>query len=442
MGFECSAKADRLKRNGSMKKILYVVLDGLGDRPVPELDGRTPLEAADTPHVDRLAAAGRQGTVISVGKGIAPESDVAVMAILGYDPLRYHAGRGPLEALGAGLAFNDGDLAMRGNFATVGSGWEIVDRRVGRNLTSGEARDLAAAVNRDVQLTTSPASVLVQATIGYRSAVVIYPAEGRFSANISNTDPAYARVQGLGVAKADVGNLVEECRPLDDSAEAWTAAELVNEFTRKSREVLDAHPVNQTRREQGKPPANLILLRDAGDHLPEAPPIQDRFGIEFGCFVEMPVERGIARLLGMTIIEVPPSFGDREPAYRLWAHRAAEEITRHGGLYLHLKGPDEPGHDGDCEAKRDVIALIDRAFFGELLPKINLKETIIAVTADHATPCALHAHSADPVPLLISGGGVRADGTKTYSEREAERGDLGMLVGVDIMPLLTRLARA
>ncbi|MBI2200503.1 MAG: phosphoglycerate mutase, partial [Armatimonadetes bacterium] len=202
-----------------MKKILYVVLDGLGDRPVPELDGRTPLEAADTPHLDRLAAAGAQGTVISVGKGIAPESDVAVMAILGYDPLRYHAGRGPLEALGAGLAFNDGDLAMRGNFATVGSGWEIVDRRVGRNLTSAEARDLAAAVNRGVHLTASPASALVQATIGYRSAVVIYPAEGRLSANISNTHPAYARVQGLGVAKADVGNLVEECRPLDDSAE-------------------------------------------------------------------------------------------------------------------------------------------------------------------------------------------------------------------------------
>ncbi len=425
-----------------MKKILYVILDGLGDRPLPELDGRTPLEAAETPHLDRLAAAGRQGTVITVGKGIAPESDVAVMAILGYDPLRYHAGRGPLEAVGSGLAFHEGDLAMRGNFATVGNGWEIIDRRVGRNLTSEEARDLAASINQEVRLTSSAASAVVQATIGYRSAVVIYPKEGRLSANIGNTDPAYARVQGLGVAKADAGNLVEECRPLDDSPEAWIAAELVNELTRKSREVLDGHPVNRRRREEGKPPANLILLRDAGDHLPAAPLIKDRFGVEFGCFVEMPVERGIARLLGMTIIEVPPSFGDREPAYRLWAQRAAEEITRHGGLYLHLKGPDEPGHDGDCEAKRDVIALIDRAFFGELVPRVDLQTTIIAVTADHATPCALHAHSADPVPLLISGGGVKPDDTTRFSEREAERGDLGMLVGVDILPLLTRLARA
>src|SRR5947208_34228 len=115
-----------------MKKILFIVLDGLGDRPVAELGDRTPLEAADLPHLNRLAASGQQGTVITVGKGIAPESDVAVMAILGYDPLRFHAGRGPLEALGAGLPFQDGDLALRGNFATLGAGHSMTARRRGR----------------------------------------------------------------------------------------------------------------------------------------------------------------------------------------------------------------------------------------------------------------------------------------------------------------------
>jgi 2,3-bisphosphoglycerate-independent phosphoglycerate mutase len=425
-----------------MKKILYVILDGLGDRPIPDLGGRTPLEAASTPNLDRLAAAGRQGSVISVGEDIAPESDVAVMAILGYDPFVHHAGRGPLEALGAGLHFSDGDVALRGNFATVGTGWEIVDRRVGRNLTSEEARELADAVTREVVLASSPARMIVQSTIGYRCAVVFYPKDGRLSAEISNTDPAYARVRGLGVARAEFGNLIEECHPLDDSPEAWTAAELVNEFTRKSRGILDAHPVNQRRRERGHPPANVILVRDAGDHIPQVPSMQERFGVEFGCFVEMPVERGIARILGMAVIEVPPSAGDRDRVYRQWAHRAAEEITRHGGLYLHLKGPDEPGHDGDFEGKRDVVTLIDRAFFGELLPRIDLSETIIAVTADHATPCALRGHSADPVPLLISGDDVRADGSTAYSEREARRGDLGTLLGIEIMPLLVRLASA
>ena len=425
-----------------MKRVLYVILDGLGDRPLAELGGRTPLDAAATPHLDGLADAGRQGTVVTVGKGIAPESDVAVMAVLGYDPLRYHAGRGPLEALGAGLRFADGDLALRGNFATVGEGWSIVDRRVGRNLTSPEAHALAAAVTGQLRLQQGPAELVVRASRGHRCAVVLYPREGRLSAQITNTDPAYARLQGLGVAKAVAGNTVEECQPLDDSPEAWIASELVNEFTRKSREVMDAHPVNQRRRAEGKMPGNAILVRDAGDHLPAVPSLRERFGLEFGCFVEMPVERGIAMLLGMTVIEVPPSEGNVEAVYRQWAHRAAEEITRHGGLYLHLKGPDEPGHDGDAVAKRNVIALIDRAFFGELLPRVDVRDVIIAVTADHATPCSLKAHSDDPVPLLVSGGGVKPDGTHRYTEREAASGDLGTLAGVDIMPLLAGLANS
>jgi len=424
-----------------MKRILYVILDGLADRPIAEFGDRTPLEAAQVPHLNQLAASGRQGTVITVGKGIAPESDVAVMAILGYDPLRYHAGRGPLEVLGVDLPFHSGDLALRGNFATGGEGWTIIDRRVGRNLLSEEARALAEAINRDVRLTASSVDLVVRATVGHRCVVVLYPKEGKLSAKITNTDPAYARIEGLGVAKADAGTEVEECRPLDDTPEAWTAAELINEFTRKSREVMDGHPVNQRRRARGDLPANLILLRDAGDHLPQAPSLRERFGVEFGCFVEMPVERGIARLLGMEVIEVPPSAGNREAAYRQWALRAIDELPRHGGLYLHLKGPDEPGHDGDAPAKRDVISLIDRAFFGELLPKIPLRDTIVAVTADHATPCVLKSHSADPVPLLLAGGGVPPDGTKTFGEREAARGGVGQLLGVDIMPLLARAAR-
>ncbi|HLA24216.1 MAG TPA: alkaline phosphatase family protein [bacterium] len=425
-----------------MKRVLYVILDGLGDRPLAELGDCTPLEAAATPHLDRLAEAGRQGMVVTVGKGIAPESDVAVMAVLGYDPLRYHAGRGPLEALGAGLRFRDGDLALRGNFATVGEGWSIVDRRVGRNLTSPEAKALADTVTEQVRLQQGPVDLIVRASRGHRCAVVIYPREGRLSAQISNTDPAYARMQGLGVAKAVAGSEVEECRPLDDSPEAWISSELVNEFTRKSREIMDAHPVNQRRRADGKMPGNAILVRDAGDHLPEVPSLRERFGLEFGCFVEMPVERGIATLLGMTVIEVPPSEGNVEAVYRQWAHRAAEEITRHDGLYLHLKGPDEPGHDGDAAAKRDIIALIDRAFFGELLPRLDLRDVLIAVTADHATPCSLKAHSDDPVPLLVSGGGVKPDGMRRFSEREAASGDLGVLAGVDIMPLLAGLAQS
>lgn len=417
-----------------MKKILYVILDGVGDRPSEVLAGRTPLGAARTPHLDRLAAAGRLGLVQTVGPDIAPESDVAVMAMLGYDPHTYHAGRGPLEALGGGLAFKDGDLALRGNFTTLGAGRRIVDRRVGRNLTSPEADALARAVTAQVRLTAASAEFVVHATIGHRCAVVFYPKEGRLSAAISNTDPAYGRLGGLGVAKAVAGTEVEECRPLDDSAEAWVAAELVNEFTRKSREVMEEHEVNVRRRAAGHQPANGILVRDGGDHLPAVPKMVERFGVRMACVVEMPVERGIAGFLGMDVVEIPPGAG-----YRAWAEKAVEALPRYDGLYLHLKGPDEPGHDGDYASKTASIERIDAEFFGPLRGQWSAS-WLLAVTADHATPCELRAHSADPVPLLIAGSG--SDGGGRFTEAEAARGTLGTLRGTQVLPRLVELARS
>ncbi|MDQ7848824.1 MAG: alkaline phosphatase family protein [Armatimonadota bacterium] len=415
-----------------MKKILYVILDGVGDRPIAAMDGQTPLAAARTPHLDQLAREGRLGLVQTVGPGIAPESDVAVLAMLGYDPRAYHTGRGPLEALGAGLLFHDGDLALRGNFATLGAGQRIVDRRVGRNLTSEEAQQLAQAVNSQVRLAAGAASFVLGATVGHRCVVVFYPREGKLSARITNTDPAYARAGGLGVARAVVGTEVEECRALDDSPEAWVAAELVNEFTRKARAVLEEHEVNARRQAAGLLPANGILLRDAGDHLPAVPPLAQRFGARLACLVEMPVERGIARYLGMDIVEIAPGVD-----YRAWAARALESIAAYDGLYLHLKGPDEPGHDGDWERKRASIEEIDAQFFGPLLASAP-GEWLWAVTADHATPCEIRGHSDDAVPLLVAGSG--SDGRARFTEAEAARGSLGTLQGTQVLPLLVELA--
>jgi len=259
-----------------MRRIFYVILDGLGDRQVPALGGRTPLEAAQVPHLTALARRGRTGLVQTVGKGIAPESDVAVLAMLGYDPFKYHTGRGVFEAVGAGLPFQNGDLALRGNFATGAEGLRILDRRAGRDLTSEEAHALADAVTRELRLESVPAALEVRASIGHRCGVVIRRLGDRLSAQISNTDPAYGRVQGLGVAREQAGSIVERCEPLDESEEAKTAAALVNEFTQKSFALLDRQPVNERRRREGKMPGNLILVRDAGDHLPEMPPIAKR----------------------------------------------------------------------------------------------------------------------------------------------------------------------
>jgi 2,3-bisphosphoglycerate-independent phosphoglycerate mutase len=426
-----------------MTKLLYVCLDGLGDDPNPVLDERTPLEAADTPALDGLARRGRTGTVVTVGPGIAPESDIGVFGILGYDPREEHPGRGVLEAIGIGMEFSDGHLAYRVNFATA-DGRHIVDRRVGRTLSSDDAQVLADEVN--ASLTLPGGSFELRATIEHRGALVIRADDGELSADVTNTDPAYKREGQLGVALESFEPVVATCEPLDDSDAARRAALFTNEFVDGAAGILDRSEVNRARRERGELPANLILTRDGGDHRPRLQTIHDRFGLAWGCFVEMPVERGIAIALGMEPVDAPRldpiGFGPRaEEAYAAWAAVAADALDSFQALYIHIKGPDVPAHDGRAEDKRDVIASIDRAFFGQLLPRLDPSRTIVAVTADHATSCLRKAHTADPVPLLVSGGRVSPDGSDAFGERACALGSLGELLGPRILPRLADLVR-
>ncbi len=424
----------------SPHKLLYVILDGLGDDPLEALDGKTPLEAARTPHLDRLAGAGINGYVTTVGEGIAPESDIAVFAVLGYDPHEHHTGRGPLEAVGAGLTVDPGDLAYRVNFATVaseGDGWVIVDRRVGRDLSSEEAHELAAEVQDKVAV--AGASFDFRATIGHRGVLVLRADEGAFSAEVDNSDPAYGREGSLGVAKETFDNHVVHVGPLDDSPDAARAAEITNRWLRSSHEVLDASEVNASRTRAGKLPGNFILTRDGGDHLPDLVPFKEKFGLALGCFVEMPVELGIARLTGMGIVPAPSGMAVEEQ-YPAWAQLALDSISAYDGLYIHIKGPDVPAHDGNHAAKIESIEQIDELFFRPLLDSLDLGNSIVAVTADHSTSCARKAHTDGPVPLLISGAGVNADGVDSYGETAAREGSLGHLMGPEIMPKLVSLA--
>ncbi|MCX8182699.1 MAG: alkaline phosphatase family protein [Candidatus Methanomethyliaceae archaeon] len=414
-----------------MKHLLYVLLDGLGDLPVKSLGDRTPLEASDHPSMDSLAKRGVSGIVYTVGKGIAPESDVAVISMLGYDPIKTYTGRGPIEVFGSGMVMDNGDLAVRCNFATVDDNLNIIDRRVGRSLSNGEARVLADAINRSVSLESHPATFEFKNTVGHRAVLLIKSEEGPLSGNITNTDPAYQRLEGLGIASTNFVNKVIKCEPLDNSEEARRAAELLEEFTRKSHEVLKDHPLNLIRIKEGKPPANAILSRDAGSKLPNFQHIKDKYGREFASMVEMPVERGIALLCGMDLVELPPQTGDQAWDYRKRAELASELVETYGAVYVHIKGPDEPAHDGNCEGKIRAIEMIDKHFFGNL--DLDLSETVVAVTSDHATPCLLKAHSSDPVPLMVSGGGIKNDGTAVFTESQCAKGSLGNMNGQEVL---------
>ncbi|MFP5224315.1 MAG: phosphoglycerate mutase, partial [Actinomycetota bacterium] len=202
---------------------------------------------------------------------------------------------------------------------------------------------------------------------------------------------------------------------------------------------MNSSEVNQKRRAEGKMPGNIILTRDGGDHLPHPPSFQERFGARWACFVEMPVERGISMVLGMGQIEVPMMTGSFEEQYGIWAKQALESIQEYDGLYIHIKGPDVPAHDGRAQDKLDNIEAIDAHFFGNLLPHLGA-DTIVAVTADHATSCARKSHTDEPVPLVIVGPGVAADTVRSFGETAAKDGALGLVQGLDIMPRLQTLA--
>ncbi|WXG43561.1 MAG: alkaline phosphatase family protein [Promethearchaeati archaeon SRVP18_Atabeyarchaeia-1] len=417
--------------------LFYVCIDGMGDRPVDELGGKTPLEAASTPNLDKLANNGRTGLMYTVRKGVAPESDVAVISILGYDPFKYHTGRGPIESFGAGLAVNDGDLASRCNFATLGEGNAIIDRRAGRNLSNDEATELSKSINETVKLESHPAVFEFKNTVGHRCVLVIRSGEGPLSGNVSNTDSAYARVNGLGVAKAVTENKLMKCEPLDRKRSSKISADLVNEFVEKTIAVLRDHPVNERRARDGKKKANVVLTRDAGDHVPQLFSLNERYNVKFACLADMPVEIGIGRLAGMDVFELPPPSKDVQGDMELRIARLKEAMKAHNCFYIHIKGPDEPGHDGDVNLKKEIIEKIDMLFFSKLLKIIDVPNSVICVTADHSTPCSLKGHSDDPVPVLISGNKIRGDGLKKFGERECAKGSLKILSkGSELMPIL------
>lgn len=427
----------------SLLKLIYVVIDGMGDLPIKELGGKTPLEAADTPNMDFLAKHGKTGLMYTVGKGFAPESDVAVISILGYDPFKYSTGRGVLEAVGANVSVRDGDLALRCNFATLDENGNIIDRRVGRTLTTAEAAELSRAVNEKVKLESHPATFEFKNTIGHRAVLVIRSMEQPLSSKITNTDPAYSRVGELGASKLEVEMGLHKCEPMEESEAARVSADLVNEFTEKSRVVLEEHEINKRRTAEGRLKANVILTRDAAHRLPRFFNINEKYNASFACFADMPVEKGISKLAGMHLIDLPPPSGDLKSDCVLRVKKLLNELPSYDCFYIHLKGTDEPAHDGDFRLKKKLIAIVDQHFFGNLLPNIELDKFVVCVTADHSTPCKLKTHSDDPVPLLISGDMIESDEVQVFSESACRRGSLGILEhGVELMPKLLALLKS
>lgn len=402
-------------------KAILVVGDGMADRPLKELDWKTPLEVAKKPTLNRIAKNGICGIIDPIAPGVPPGSDTATLALLGYDPLKVYSGRGALEAVGSGIDVLPGDIAFRCNFATVNDNFVILDRRAGR-ISNEDAAELTKSLQK-VTLKKRSVKFLFKNTVQHRATLVL---RGRgLSTMVSDSDPE------------KVGEKVLEVKPLDGSAEAKFTAEILNGLMSKFHEVLEKHPVNRERVKSGLPPANVILCRGAGT-IPKIEAFPEIYGVNAACVAAVPLIRGVCKVAGINLIDVRGATGTVQTDYMAKAKSTVKALKNYDFMVLHVKATDVASHDGNTKQKIAVIEKIDK-MVKYILDNMDLGSTYLAVTADHTTSTLTGRHEGDPVPVAITGPYLRSDYVERFDERSCAMGGLNRIRGIDLMPILMNL---
>ena len=394
-------------------KILFIVLDGISDRPCPELGGTTPLAAARTPVLDKLAAEGICGIMDTISPGIRPGSDTAHLALLGYDPHRYYTGRGPLECEGSGIHMEPGMIGFRCNYATVSKEGIVLDRRAGR---IHDTAALSTAIQDGVDLSKFGVEFTFRSGAGHRAALAI-KGEGLGHCVTSN-DPKNEGIKPLVITAAKKG------------AEHEKTAAVCNEFVRQSTKILFDHPVNRDRVKKGLNPANIVLMRGAGE-MGVFEPFETKYGLSGSVIAAASLITGIGRAVGLEHVPVPGITGSQDSNIAGKIAAAQKELERKDFVLVNIKGADESGHDGLAEQKRNFIEKIDAV----LEPLLACRDCIILICGDHSTPCTIKGHSADPVPVIIRGDGVRMDDVVRFDEYSCAKGGLSRITGPALMPI-------
>ncbi len=397
-------------------KVLLVIIDGLGDRPIKELGWKTPLEAAKKPNLNALARRGINGVMHAVGAAVRPGSDTSHLAILGYDPRVYYTGRGPFEAVGAGMDVDPGDVALRANMATVDKNLKIMDRRAGR------MENIAPLLIDLNDMVIEGVRFCIKEGVSHRAALVLKGE--KISRDITDGDP---HVEGVAA---------RPIMPTKNTLAARKTARVLNAFIRKAHAILLKHPLNNERERNKLLPANYLLTRGVGA-LARFEPFSEKYGFSRSCCIAAgSLYKGIARALSMDIIEVEGATGTKSTNLENKFSKAVEMLDVYDFVFLHIKAADSFGENGDFKEKKQFIESVDKA----ARQLLKLKNTLMVITADHSTPCALKAHSGDPVPLTIAGPGVRTDKCLKFEEREcAEKGCLSRIIGLDLMPEILNL---
>lgn len=375
----------------SPSKIVFFVLDGLGGLPHPQ-SGKTELETASTPNLDRLAAKGVCGLAEIVKAGITPGSGAGHLALFGYDPLKFNIGRGVLEAVGVNFKLEPNDIAARSNFCTVDETGLVTDRRAGR-LSNEKCIELCQLLDGMV---VDGIKLLVRPVKEHRFVTVFRG--GGLNAGVSDSDP-----QQTGVAPKPVIAL---------EPQAASLASVANEFIIRAKKLLVEHY-----------PANMVLLRGFSQR-PKLPTMGDIYKLKPAAIAAYPMYRGLAQLVGMEILETGTDINEEFTTLR-------QSYADHDFFFLHVKWLDSAGEDGDFDRKVRIIEEFDRA----LAEVVSLEPDVIVVTGDHSTPAAIKGHSWHPVPVLLYSKWCRPDGAQDFSESACLCGGLGHFPATQIMSL-------
>ena len=395
------------------RKILLLVCDGLGDRPSPELGGRTPLQAAAKPNIDALARKAMHGLIYTLSPGVVPGSDTSHLSLLGYEPQGFYTGRGPFEALGAGMKLNRGDIAFRCNFATVDAHGIVIDRRAGR-IREPETAELASLVS-DMRI--DGAHVRFRESTEHRCVLVI-GGKG-LGAEVSDTDPG-ATGMSLQLSKGK------------DAASAKTAR-ILNKFTEIAHASFTESTVNRERAARGLPPANAVAARSGGIY-PSIEPFCEKHGLTFGAVAAEGLIKGLCAALGGEVVTPPGATAGMDTDLRAKGRAALAMLNEKDFVLVHVKPTDIAGHDGNARGKVDILQKVD-AMVGEIMNSAG-DNTVFAITGDHSTPVSAKEHTCDPVPVMIYAAGLRSDGISSFDEISSSTGSLTWLRGIELMPLL------
>ena len=395
-------------------KYIIILGDGMADEPIASLKNKTPLQVANTPNIDKLAKMGRCGTLDTIPKGFSPGSEIANLTVLGYDVNECFEGRGTLEAASIGVDIEENEMAMRCNLICIENG-KIKNHSAG-HISNEEAEELIHFLQQelgDEKLSFYPG-------VSYRH---LFKLKGG-NKNLKCTPPH------------DVpGTPFKDVMINANTSDAQSTADLLNELTLKSQELLENHPVNLKRASQGKDKANSIWLWSPG-YKPQMKKMTEIFPIKSGAVISaVDLMKGIGVYAGLRNINVEGATGLYNTNYEGKAQAAIEALRTDDFVYLHIEASDEAGHEGDVELKIKTIEYLDERIVKPVMAELfNWNEPVtIAVLPDHPTPCAIRTHTNKPVPFIIYRTNNQPDNVENYDEFACENGSYGLLKGKDFI---------